>query len=91
MLITEDLEVNGFEFQGDGKYIKKEGNRTFTITLLDDIIHIDIEEPGNKKPVIKSDEIDSGMLQRLEVNRGMSNPLNYVLSQLVSYGTIQKC
>lgn len=96
MIITEELDINGFAFEGDGRYTKTEIKASnqeveLEVQVDGDMITLTSREKDEKgKEIVHTDEIDTGMLQRLEVNRGMSNPLAYVLSQLVSYGEIQK-
>lgn len=100
MIITEELSVNHFtkSEKADNVWekleiLKPDHKVKTTAELLpnsDVKLTIDYLDAEDKVKLSKSDTFDEALISRLEVNRGMSNPLGYIISQLNLYGEIGK-
>lgn len=96
MIIEDEITLNGFELK-DSFYEKTEvrdkdhKNRIrITINGSDVTISVDTLDKDDKVAINKTDTIDVASIQRLEVNRGLSNPLAYIISQVAQYGEISR-
>jgi len=99
MLITEELSINGFSKEGSDKIWSKteiisssKKVKTVAEILEHDEVKITVKnlDADDKVKNEHSDTFDTALIQRLEINRGMSNPLGYIISQVAQYGQIAK-